>query len=202
MSSDPPTQRKDAARNRERIVAAARELFSREGFDVSFDAIAQAAGVGRATLYRNFADKYALGAAIFDDNIAALEALAEREPAPTFAALIEAVIEQQVQCHALVPALLSARGATDMDSLGARMTALLEGPLSRARASGEVRDDLQTMDVLGVFAMISAVMIPTATPRVRRARARRALELVFDGLRARTAARPPPGGVAATRTTR
>ncbi|MBL8679709.1 MAG: TetR/AcrR family transcriptional regulator [Myxococcales bacterium] len=185
MSSDSPPQRKDAARNRERIIEAARELFSREGFDVSFDAIAQGAGVGRATLYRNFADKYALGAAIFDDNITALEALARREPRPTFMALLEAVIEQQVQCHALVPALLSARGATDMDSLGQRMNALLEGPLERARCAGEVRDDLQTMDVLGVLAMISAVMIPTATAQRRRARAQRALELVFDGLRAR-----------------
>lgn len=192
MTTDPPPQRKDAARNRERILEAARSLFAREGFDVPFDAIAQTAGVGRATLYRNFADKFALGAAIFDDNLRALEAFARRrEPEPTFEALIDAVIEQQVQCHALVPALLSAPGATDMDTLAERMTHLLEGPLRAARARGEVREDLRTMDVLGVLAMISAVMIPTATERVRRARAKRALELVLDGVRPRPALAAP-----------
>ena len=57
----PPTRRRDAQDNRDRLIAAAREVFAESGFDVPLDAIARRAGVGRATLYRNFSDRYALG---------------------------------------------------------------------------------------------------------------------------------------------
>ncbi|MEU1199218.1 helix-turn-helix domain-containing protein, partial [Streptomyces sp. NPDC005813] len=52
--------RADALRNRERIVAAAREMFVESGSGVPFDEIARRAGVGNATVYRNFPDRDAL----------------------------------------------------------------------------------------------------------------------------------------------
>lgn len=61
-----PVQRKvarpraDALRNRERIVTAAREMFTEFGPDVPLDEIARRAGVGNATVYRNFPDRDAL----------------------------------------------------------------------------------------------------------------------------------------------
>lgn len=55
-----PRPRADALRNRERIVAAAREMFVEFGPEVPFDEIARRAGVGNATVYRNFPDRDAL----------------------------------------------------------------------------------------------------------------------------------------------
>ncbi len=66
MTTATPVQRKvtrpraDALRNRERVVTAAREMFVEFGPDVPLDEIARRAGVGNATLYRNFPDRDAL----------------------------------------------------------------------------------------------------------------------------------------------
>ena len=59
-SRQPHRLRADASRNRERIVTAAREAFVERGPDIPLDEIARRAGVGNATLYRNFADRGAL----------------------------------------------------------------------------------------------------------------------------------------------
>lgn len=65
----PPTERRDAARNRLKIIAAARMLMERRGLDgVCMDELASAAGVGKGTLYRRFSDKHALFRALLDDD--------------------------------------------------------------------------------------------------------------------------------------
>ena len=73
-------RRRDARENHERLIEAARRVFASSGFEASLAAIASEAGVGRATLYRNFPDKFALVAAIFEDNLVALETLASSVP--------------------------------------------------------------------------------------------------------------------------
>src|ERR1700760_3898707 len=65
--------RADAARNRERILAAATEVFAERGLHVTLDDIARHAGVGVGTVYRRFADKDAL----IDERLAAFSQLAE-----------------------------------------------------------------------------------------------------------------------------
>jgi AcrR family transcriptional regulator len=185
--ADAAPRRRDAQENRRRILMAAREVFSEDGFDAPLDAIARRAGVGRATLYRNFADRYALGSAIFEHNLESLEALAraERGRPGAFRVLLTALVEQQIACHALVPALLSGPSAPDLQALALRVTKLLQTPLKRAQDDGEIRVDLTAIDVLGVLAMLSAVMIGAVTAEERRARTGRALELLFSGLLAR-----------------
>lgn len=64
--------RKDVLRNRQRLVAAAREAFTAYGPEVSLDEIARRAGVGPTTLYRHFADKDDLVEAVLDDLISAV----------------------------------------------------------------------------------------------------------------------------------
>jgi AcrR family transcriptional regulator len=65
----PVLERKDAARNRHKILTAARQLMEKRGLDgVCMDELAAAAGVGKGTLYRRFADKHALFRALLDDD--------------------------------------------------------------------------------------------------------------------------------------
>lgn len=190
----PPTdpqraRRRDAEENRARIVAAAREVFAADGFDAPLDAIARRAGVGRATLYRNFPDRFALGSAIFEDNLAALEALAraQRGQPGAFMTLLAAMVEQQIEAHALIPALLMSPKAPDLQALLRRVQRLLAAPLRRARAAGAVRADLTHADVIAALAMVSAVVAGDASVRSRRRRARRALDLLIHGLTPRGA---------------
>ena len=69
--------RRDAARNRERILQAAGEVFATRGLEVTLDDIAHCAGVGVGTVYRRFHDKEELIDALFDDRMDALLTVAE-----------------------------------------------------------------------------------------------------------------------------
>lgn len=147
-------------------------------------AIATRSGVGRATLYRNFPDRFALVAAIFEDNLRALEALAreQRGQPDALLTLLAAMVEQQVEAHAMFPALLTGPSTPDLEKLVRRTKSVLEGPLQAAKGAGVVRDDLSLSDVIAVLAMISAVVMTNTSIAKRRSRARRALELLTSGL--------------------
>ncbi|AQZ65071.1 Transcriptional regulator, TetR family [[Actinomadura] parvosata subsp. kistnae] len=68
LMSRPVQERADAARNREKVLAAAARLFAEKGVDaVSMDAVAAEAGVGKGTLFRRFGDKAGLAVALLDD---------------------------------------------------------------------------------------------------------------------------------------
>ncbi|MFF4614210.1 TetR/AcrR family transcriptional regulator [Nonomuraea jabiensis] len=67
LVGQPVKERADAARNRERVLAAAARLFAEKGVEaVSMDAVAAAAGVGKGTLFRRFGDKSGLAVALLD----------------------------------------------------------------------------------------------------------------------------------------
>jgi AcrR family transcriptional regulator len=75
--------RADAERNREKVLCAARRLFAERGVEnVSMDAIAAEAGVGKGTLFRRFGDRAGLAAAVLDENTRQLQDDAIRGPAP------------------------------------------------------------------------------------------------------------------------
>jgi AcrR family transcriptional regulator len=81
--SGQPRERSDAARNRELILAAARRLFDEEGpAAVSMDRVAEAAGVGKGTLYRRFGDRAGLALALLDARERELQEELIRGPAP------------------------------------------------------------------------------------------------------------------------
>ncbi|HJZ62164.1 MAG TPA: helix-turn-helix domain-containing protein [Miltoncostaeaceae bacterium] len=86
MSTRPPApraERADAARNRERILQAAERLFAERGVEaVSMDAIAEAAGVGKATLFRRFGDRAGLALALLDARERDLQGLMLRGDPP------------------------------------------------------------------------------------------------------------------------
>jgi AcrR family transcriptional regulator len=80
---DEPPVRADAERNREKVLCAAARLFAEYGVEnVSMDAIAAAAGVGKGTLFRRFGDRAGLAAALLQDQTSALQESLIRGPAP------------------------------------------------------------------------------------------------------------------------
>jgi AcrR family transcriptional regulator len=83
ISGAPPPERVDAARNRTRILEAARRLLAEhDPCDVSIDAIAEAAGVGKGTVYRRFGDRGGLMQALLDDQERTLQAAVLSGPPP------------------------------------------------------------------------------------------------------------------------
>lgn len=179
-----PTRRRDAEENRQRILAAARKEFASSGFDAPMSAIAERAGVGRATLYRNFEDRFAIAAAIFEDNITDLERLANkfRDQPDALLTLLSAMVEQGVEAHVLIRAILTEQGAAKLGGLAERTQQVLRAPLRAAKAAGVVRDDLRLTDLIDILAMITGVVVDDVSPASRRRRARRALELLLEGL--------------------
>ncbi len=92
-----PPLRADARRNRDALLNAARQVFAEEGLSAPLDRIAKLADVGRATLYRRFPTREDLIQAIFQDNLDALQAVAdEAGDAPdAFFTIFIAAVEQQ-----------------------------------------------------------------------------------------------------------
>ncbi|MEU5847344.1 TetR/AcrR family transcriptional regulator [Saccharopolyspora shandongensis] len=83
IASRPPQERADAARNRQRVLSAAAGLFAEHGVDgVTMDAVAQAAGVGKGTVFRRFGDKSGLVAALLDERERALQDAVLTGPPP------------------------------------------------------------------------------------------------------------------------
>jgi AcrR family transcriptional regulator len=83
IAGDPPRERADAARNRERILAAVRDLVrTSTPCDVSIDDIAARAGVGKGTIYRRFGDRGGLMQAVLDDREHAFQAAVLSGPPP------------------------------------------------------------------------------------------------------------------------
>jgi AcrR family transcriptional regulator len=99
----PPPGRADAARNREKVLAAARELFDQRGVaNVTIDEIARAAGVGKGTVFHRFGDRAGLVMALVDDEERALQERILRgdpplgpgaPPADRVVALVDALVD-------------------------------------------------------------------------------------------------------------
>ena len=181
-------RRRDARENHERLIEAARRVFASSGFEASLAAIASEAGVGRATLYRNFPDKFALVAAIFEDNLVALETLASEHAGRPDAllTLLAAIVEHQIEAHALFRMLLTGPTTPDISGLERRTKQLLRPALDDAKAAGRVRDDLGLDDVMALLTMISGLLAADTRASSRRQRASRALELLLHGILPRT----------------
>jgi AcrR family transcriptional regulator len=83
VAGQAPRRRADATRNHERVLCAAARLFAEHGADnVSMDAIAAAAGVGKGTLFRRFGDRAGLAGAVLGEQEASLQDQLIRGPAP------------------------------------------------------------------------------------------------------------------------
>jgi AcrR family transcriptional regulator len=176
--------RKDALRNRSAILDAARALFSETG-EVSMCEVARRAGVGQATLYRNFPDRQALAAEVLDERVGRIARLAEEcsgEP-DAFFVLLRHLIESVVDLYALSE--LGRRDAcvgSALDRCRQRVAELMRVPLVQAKAAGTLRRDASLDDVFLVLLMTRGAFETADTPAGRAAVASRVLTLALDGL--------------------
>jgi AcrR family transcriptional regulator len=160
-----PNRRAAAARNRDRILTAARTAFTAPDAEISMAEIARRAGVGMATLYRNFPGRRELLEAVFIDEIdavcnAALTVQADT-PGAAFVAWLRVVLAFVPNKRAIVSQLLEHTDHDDPLLHANRARALDAGRplLTAAQQADEIRDDLtfeQIIDMINAIAKIPA----------------------------------------------
>lgn len=161
MENDQLGRRADAARNRERILAAAVSAFSDGDADVSMAEIARRADVGSATLYRNFANRRELLEAIYFTEIDDIcEAASSGKAEPSGERLIEWLRQfyAYFQHKQVVAAELLQHAKTDDPVFGtglARVLAAGRPLLDAAQESGEIRTELTLEQVLDLVAAVA-----------------------------------------------
>lgn len=146
--------RRDARRNREALLDAARELFAQRGRDVPLDDVAQAAGVSRTTLYRHFLTREELGSAVFEDSIVAIEerSQAMRGDPAGIEVLFDFVLDGQAANRGLSNAL-SGDELTWLTRISQRTEAAFAALVEPARTAGFLRRDVDAGDFMLAFAM-------------------------------------------------
>jgi AcrR family transcriptional regulator len=191
-----PPLRRDAQRNRDRILAATRAAFQERGLDVGVDEIARRAEVGMGTLYRHFPTKDALIDAIVDARFAELTAAAARALAAPdawtgFEAFLVAAVELQAADRGFKDAL-AARGRDEPRVKAARrkLHAVLDKLVERGREEGALRADLTAEDITVLLWATARIVERTAD--VAPGQPRRFLAMHLDGLRASAVAAPLP----------
>ncbi len=197
--------RRDAERNRQRILDAARDLFAARGLTVTLDDIADHAGLGVGTVYRRFSSRDALVDALFEEQLVELvavgaEALTVDDPWEALTGFIAQLAERQAADLGLKEVLLgSTEGRERVARVREHLRPQVEELVRRAKAAGTLRADFDASDVPLLQLMLATVA--DATSGEGREVWRRFLALVFDGMRANcnqsTALHEPPLGFAA-----
>ncbi|HVW57033.1 MAG TPA: TetR/AcrR family transcriptional regulator [Rhizobiaceae bacterium] len=181
--------RRDAARNREKLIAAAAALVAEGEGELSLATVAERAGVGIGTLYRHFPSRDALLAALYGNEVDRLRDLAdmlleELSPLEALTTWIGRYAQLMAVKYGLADAMKSALRSeqtifahSKSQTVGA-MTKLL----AAAEKAGDVRPDIDPQDVLsGIAAIVSANLGSEES----RTRAERLLAFLVDGLRYR-----------------
>jgi AcrR family transcriptional regulator len=184
MTARERSLRADARRNREAVLDAASELFAQRGDSVQMDEIAQRAGLGVGTLYRHFADKQALRAAIIGRRFEAMTNLARtaeqiEDPWTAFETLLRGYLESAEPDAAFRFALLGPQ-EPNWDEIDAEKTAfaqIVERIVQRAVGAGCLRTDFRASD----FILITRGAMANMTGA---GHWRRHLELQLEGARA------------------
>ncbi|WP_141583012.1 TetR/AcrR family transcriptional regulator [Actinomadura sp. WMMA1423] len=187
--------RADAARNRDRLVAAGAAVFGARGLDAPLEEVARRAGVSIGTLYNHFPARENLVDAIFPARLAALDEIVERsladpDPWKGFVGFIEGLFALQAEDRGLNDALARRfPHAPELNAACRRGFAQLGTITDRAKESGDLRADFDPQDVVPLMWAMSQVIRESAD--VAPDAWRRCLGFFLDGLRA-DAARPLP----------
>ncbi len=147
--------RTDAVRNRERVLEAAKAVFSAGGADASLEAVARHAGVGIGTLYRHFPTREALFEAVYRREVEQLADHAEKlksevKPVEALRRWLRSVVEFVATKKGMSAALaLAMNSASELHAYSfERLTGAVRALLDRAVVAGEVRADISPEDLL------------------------------------------------------
>jgi AcrR family transcriptional regulator len=162
--------RRDTARNRDALIAAARRVFEADGIDAPLEAVAAEAGLSRTSLHRHFDSRAELLAAIWEADVTETEADAERfaQHPDAFVRLFDATLAQQVDRRSLHPDAGQIE-SPDIVALASRFVAAIELAARISRNAGVLRADLTDDQALRAVGMaIWAVWnVPDREGRVR-----------------------------------
>jgi AcrR family transcriptional regulator len=147
--------RTDAIRNHERVLEAAKAVFSAGGPDASLEAVARRAGVGIGTLYRHFPTREALFEAVYRREVEQLADLAEQlktdaAPAEALRRWLRSNVEFVATKKGMAKALeLAVNSSSELTAYSfERLTKAVAALLDRAVAAGEIRADISPEDLL------------------------------------------------------
>ncbi|MEL7975241.1 helix-turn-helix domain-containing protein [Isoptericola sp. F-RaC21] len=184
-----PTRR-DAARNRARLVEAARRVFASDGPDAPLEKVAADAGVSRTTLHRHFASREALASAVLEENVADLEARAAALADTDDGAVV--LFHHTLDVQAALPsfALVTLSDSPALGELARRTAAAFEPLLARGRAAGVVHPGVTTRHLMLALPMaMSAFAVERRDDRD--ALGHEAQEILHRGLFTTPPGRPP-----------
>jgi AcrR family transcriptional regulator len=185
--SDQPCRglRKDAERNRERVLVAARELFAIKGLEATLNDVAHHANVGVGTVYRRFATKEELVDAIFEDAIDQVVCLAEAalrldNSWDGFVWFVEHLCELTATDRGLREMVYSKAGGNRVECARERLVPLLSTLVGRARDDGHLRPDIEHTDmpIVGLLAGTVSEWAGHVDPQLWR----RYVSLLLDGM--------------------
>jgi AcrR family transcriptional regulator len=184
--ASPRAPRKDAARNREALLAAAASVYAERGVEGSLEEIARRAGVGIGTLYRHFPNRDLLNEAVYrreveilcDDAAVLLE---QRAPVDALAEWMRRFAHYVARKRGMAMALKSALGADSelFNHSRLRIHSALSSLVAAAVESGQIRADVNPDDLLGAM---SGICMAADTPGWAE-RTGRVIDLLVDGLR-------------------
>jgi AcrR family transcriptional regulator len=178
--------RRDAQRNRARILEVAKQAFARWGANTSLDDIAKKAGVGAGTLYRHFPTREALIEAVYHNEVEKLAA-AEGElsgklpPVEALRAWMLLFVDHIAAKQIIAPALNTLVGGPSKlcEASRAQIQGAIHALVKRAIASGDIRKDLEPFDLLRALIGVSNV---ASGPDWRQS-ARRLVDILITGSR-------------------
>lgn len=177
-----PARRADAERNRDKILAAARAAFADPDAEVSMAEISRRAGVGMATLYRNFPGRQELLEALYTDEVDAVCKAAETIHAETRGAALVAWLHRffafATSKHHIASELLKQTDRSNPLFENNRTRVITAGRplLAAAQRAGEVRDDLALDQILDMIVAIATIHGDTSYTGL-------ILQAALDGLR-------------------
>ncbi len=187
--------RADAARNQQRIIAAARELFAEHGLEITLDDVADKAGVGVGTVYRRFANKQELISEVFDQNVnefaAAVEtALHHPDPWTGLVELFEYACRHMATNRGLSEVLLEMKDSMErFECMRDRVRPGMFQVVQRAKDAGALRPEIESGDFFAMVNMVDAVagFARPVNPDVWR----RYMALILNGVRGDAVPRIP-----------